>query len=81
MTKVAAAAEEAAKEVKGVVRTSAIAALAMLGETFVAVLVVDLARFGLRESLVRVCYLDEFLVGRVITARIQVNRGGSVRKD
>lgn len=74
MSKVAAATEEAAKEVKRVMRTSAIAALAMLGQAFVAVLVVDPARFGLRESLVSVCYLDKFFVGRFVTAVIRVNR-------
>lgn len=65
----AAAAEEAREEVKGVMGASATAALAalMLLKSFVAVLIVDLAGFRVREGVVGFGYLDEFLRGGFIS--------------
>lgn len=63
VAEVAAAAEEAAEEIEGVVAASAAALLLALFEAFVAVLVVDLAGFGVREGFVGFGDLDEFVVG------------------
>jgi len=58
----ARAAEEAREQVEGVVRAGA-AALLVLLDAFMAVLVVDLARFGLGEGVVGFGDGDEFLMG------------------
>jgi len=51
----------------------ATAALLPLLETFVSILVVDLAGFGVGECFVRFCYLDKFLLGAFIaTTRLLV---------
>jgi hypothetical protein len=84
MAEVAAAAEEAAEEVEGVVVVgrAAAAALALpLLEPFVAVLVVDFALVRVRERLVRLRYLDEFLVGGLVAGvlvRVVSFREGAV---
>jgi hypothetical protein len=44
----------------------AAAALLSLLEALVAVLVVNLAGFGVGKGFVRLCYLDKFLLGRGI---------------
>ncbi len=67
MPEVAGAAEEAREEVEGVVRAGA-AALLVLLDAFVAVLVVDLAGLGLGEGVVGFGDRDEFLVGGVVAA-------------
>jgi hypothetical protein len=61
----ALAAEHAAEEVEGVVLLEP-AALLVLLEALVAVLVVDLARLGRREGFVGFGYLDEFGLGCVV---------------
>jgi hypothetical protein len=71
VAEVAAAAEEAAEEVEWVVRLEAAALFALL-QALVAVLVVDLAGFGVGECLVRFRDLDELLV------RCRVISGGWV---
>ena len=63
----AGAAEEAGKEVERVVGARGAAGL-LLGEAFVAVLVVDAAGFGGGEGVVGFGYLDEFLGGGFIAA-------------
>lgn len=68
---VAAAAEEAGEEVERVVLLAATAAgglLAMLGEAFMAILVVDTAGGGVGEGVVGVGYGDEFLFGGVVAS-------------
>ena len=67
------AAEEAGEEVEGVVAatataTAAAATLLVLGETVVAVLVVDFAGFGDGEGVVGFGYLDEFFGGGGVAA-------------
>lgn len=47
---------------------SATATSLSLLEPFVSILIVDFAGFGGRESLVRFCYLDEFLFGCFVTS-------------
>lgn len=67
----AAAAEEAGEEVEGVVLLAAATArglLAVLGEAFVAVLVVDAAGGGVGEGVVGVGYGDEILFGGVVAS-------------
>lgn len=69
VAKVAAAAEEAAEEVEGVVRLEAAALLALL-EAVVAILVVDLPAFGVAEGFVGFRDLDELVVrGWVVAGR------------
>ena len=63
-----AAAEEAGEEIEGVVGARAGAALLVLCEAFVAVLVVDAAGFGGGEGVVGFGYLDEFLGGGFVAA-------------
>ncbi len=58
-----AAAEEAGEEVEWVVPAATAAALLVLFQPFVAVLVVDAAGFGRGEGVVGFGYLDEFLGG------------------
>ena len=58
-----AAAEEAREEIEWIVPPAAAAALLVLFEPFVAVLVVDAAGFGRGEGVVGFGYLDEFLGG------------------
>jgi hypothetical protein len=60
---VAWAAEEAAEEVEGVVVLAGPAALLVLRDALVAVLVVDFAGFFVAEDVVGVGYFDEFLGG------------------
>lgn len=62
-----AAAEESAEDVEGVMVSSATALLPLL-ESFVPILVVDFAGFGLGEGFVCFCYFDEFLFGCVIAS-------------
>ncbi len=67
MPKVTRATEEAGEQIKWVVRaTATVFTLAVLGEAFMPVLVVDAPRFGFGEGFVGVCYLNEFLVRGVI---------------
>lgn len=66
-----APAEEAREEVEGVVVPLA-AALLVLLEALVAVLVVDAAGFGLGEGLVGFGDLDEFLVRGFVASVVQV---------
>jgi len=66
---VAGAAEEAREQVEGVVRAGA-AALLVLLDAFVAVLVVDLAGLGLGEGVVGFGNGDKFLVGGVVAAGV-----------
>ena len=61
-----AAAEEAGEEIEWVVPAAAAAALLVLFQSFVAVLVVDAAGFGCGEGVVGFGYLDEFLGGGFI---------------
>lgn len=71
MPEVAASAEEAGEEVEGVVvgvGGGAALLLAVLGEAFVAVLVVDAAGGGVGEGVVGVGYGDEFLFGGFVAA-------------
>ena len=59
---VACSAEEAGEEVEGVMGPTASAVAGfVLGEAFVAVLIVDFARFGFREGFIGFGYLDEAL--------------------
>ena len=67
VSKVAAAAEEAREEVEGVM-VSAATTLLPLFETFMAVLVIDLAGFGVGEGFVCVCDFDEFLFGCLVAS-------------
>jgi hypothetical protein len=62
-----AATKESRKYVEGVMVSSS-ATLLPLFETFVSVLIVDLAGFGDRESFVCFCYFDEFLFGSLIAS-------------
>lgn len=65
----ARSAEEAGEEVEGIVAPrAAAAALFVLREAVVAVLVVDFAGFGLGEGVVGFCYGDEFLGGGFVAA-------------
>jgi len=70
----ARSAEELAEEVEGVVvmAAAATAALLVLLEAFVAVLVVDAAGFGLDEGFVRGSDFDESLGGGVVAAGVGV---------
>lgn len=68
MPEVAGAAEEAREEVEGVVGAGAAAALLVLLDAFVAVLVVDLAGFGRGEGVVGFGDGDEFVVRGVVAA-------------
>lgn len=63
-----AAAKESRKDIERIMVSSASAALLPLFETFVAVLVVDLAGFGDGESFVCFCYFDEFLFGGFVAS-------------
>ena len=63
-----AAAEEAGEEVERVVPAATAAALLVLLEPFVAILVVDAAGFGRREGVVGFGYLDEFLGSGLVPA-------------
>lgn len=75
MPEVARAAEEAGEEVERVVAAAtAAAALFVLGEAFVAVLVVDFARFGAGEGVVGVGDLDESFGGGVIASVLYNSR-------
>ena len=65
MPEVSAPAEEAREEVEGVV-VPLPAALFVLLEAFVAVLVVDAAGFGVREGFIGFGDLDKFLVRRFV---------------
>ena len=65
---VPAAAEEAGEEVERVVPAATAAALLVLLEAFVAVLVVDAAGFGGGEGVVGFGYLHEFLGGGLVAA-------------
>lgn len=65
----AGTAEEAREQVEGVVRAGA-AALLMLLDAFVAVLVVDLAGLGFGKGVVGFGDGDEFLVGGVVAAGV-----------
>ncbi len=71
MARVAATAEEAAEEVKWVVRAAGAVALLMLLEAFVAVLVVDFAGFADGEGVVGFGDFDEFLRGRIVATRVR----------
>lgn len=69
MPEVTTSAEEAGEEVEGVVVLAAGAALlAVLGEAFVAVLVVDTAGGGVREGVVGISYGDKFLFGGFVAS-------------
>ena len=68
MTEVSAAAEEARKEVEGVVLLTGSAALLVLLDAVMAVFVVDLAILFFGEDFVGRRYLDEFLGCCVVTA-------------
>lgn len=72
MPEVPAPAEEAREEVEGVVVPLA-AALLVLFEALVAVLVVDAAGFGLGEGLVGFGDLDEFLVRGFVASVVQID--------
>ena len=60
------AAKEPGEEVEWIMRAAALSALLVLFETFIAVLVIDAASFGLRESVVGFGDLDEFFRGGFI---------------
>jgi hypothetical protein len=61
VSEVARAAEETREEVEGVVLLAGAAALLVLLDAIVAVLVVDLASFFFREDFVGFGYFDELL--------------------
>ncbi len=67
MSEVPGAPEEAREEVEGVV-VLAVAALLVLREPVVPILVVDFARFGLDEGFVGFGYRDEVVVGLVVVS-------------
>ncbi len=67
----AGAAEEAGEEVERVVAATGAAPLLVLGEAFVAVLVVDFAGFGGGEGVVGIGDLDELFGGGVIATTSQ----------
>lgn len=69
----AGAAEETREEIKRVV--GATAGGFVFGEAFVAVLIVDSARFWLGEGFVGRCDLDEFFMGGFIAAGIEGEEG------
>ena len=73
MSKVPAAAEEAGEEVEWIVASSAAALVLALLQAFVAVLVVDFARFGVGEGFVGFGDFDEFLFGGFIAAVVCVS--------
>ena len=75
MAEMSASAEEPGKEVEGVVVLAAAASLLPLFEAFVSVLVVDFAGFGVRESFVSFCYLDELLLRGGIPTACLLNLG------
>ena len=68
MSEVAATAEEAREEVEGVV-LAGLAALLVLVEALVAVLVVDAPGFGGGEGVVGFGYCDKFVMGGVVASR------------
>jgi hypothetical protein len=69
MSKVSAAAEKPRKQIERVVRVSArLAALAVLLDSLVSILIVDLARVRRRQDLVSVGYFDEFLACSIIAS-------------
>lgn len=70
MPKVSRAAEEAAEEVEGVVVLGGPAALLVLRDAVVAVLVVDFTRFGGDEDVVGFGYGDEFVVSGFVAAGV-----------
>lgn len=70
----AGAAEEAREEVERIVAAAGAATLLVLGEAFVAVLVVDLSCFGRGEGVVGVGDLDELLGCGVIATVPQRNQ-------
>ena len=67
----AGAAEKAAEEIEWVVAATATtaAALFVLRETIVAVLVVDFTRFGAGEGFIGFRDLNEFFRGGIVAAR------------
>jgi hypothetical protein len=65
-----AAAEETREEVEGVMMVTSTAALLALFETFMAVLIVDFARLGIREGFVCFCYFDEFLFSGFVASAV-----------
>lgn len=67
MPEVSRAAEEAGKEVERVIGATALSALLVLLQAFVAVLVVYAAGLGLGEGVVGFGDLDEFFGGGFIT--------------
>lgn len=75
-----AAAEEAREEVEGVVVPLA-AALFVLFETFVAVLVVDAAGLGVREGFVGFSDFDEFLVRGFVASGQVCQFGGEWEEE
>ena len=73
-------AKEAGEEIEGVMTTATAgaAALFVLGESFVAVLVVDFAGFGRGEGVVGFGDLDEFLGGGLVAAVGGIRTSGLV---
>lgn len=76
----AAAAKEAAEDVKWVVVAAAAALLLVLLQAVVAVLVVDLARLGVAEGLVGFGYLDKLVLGGFIAAAWLLVMGGDMEE-
>lgn len=70
VAEVSAAAEEAREEVEGVVGVLVAGTGFVLGEAFLAVLVVDLACGFVGERVVGFGYGDEFRVGAVVAAAV-----------
>ena len=82
MAEMPAATEESREEVEWVMMVATAALLPLL-QAFMAVLVVDLAGLGVGESFVRLCYLDELLLGGgiptaglLVQALIRIREGG-----
>lgn len=70
LAEVPSTAKEAGEKVKGIVMSvAATARLLVLFETFVPILVIDLAGLGGREGVVGFGYGDKFVVGRGIISR------------
>lgn len=65
--KVAAAAEEPAEQIEWIVVLTSASLLALL-ETFVSVLVVYFAGFGVNQGFVGLGYFDKLLFGSIIAA-------------
>ena len=67
LPKVSVAAEEAREHVEGVMVLAAAALLSLL-QTFVAILVIDLAGLGVRERFVCLCHLYKLLLCGLISS-------------